>query len=336
MDRPRARRKDPAGSLIQTKTLFLDASVGPTDSGRVTATDPRAPALAGAFLRHLGGERDLSPNTVDAYRRDLEQYFEFCRRARSDPATATYKTVRSYLAWLTTRGFARASVHRKAATLRAYYRFLIRRGEREDNPATAVATPKRASLLPPVLKRAQVEALIGLPPGDDPVGLRDRAILELLYGCGIRVGELTALDLDEIGFARAEIRVLGKGRKERIVPLGEPAADALRTYLAKARSWFISDGSPPAALFYNRRGKRLGQRDVRALVTRYARETMPGGKASPHTFRHTFATHLLEGGADLRVVQELLGHVDLRTTQIYTRVSRDRLRQVYELSHPRA
>jgi integrase/recombinase XerC len=288
------------------------------------------------FLRHLGPERNLSQNTVDAYRRDLEQYFEFCARERSDPMTVKHQTVRRYLAWLTTRGFARASVHRKAASLRAFYRFAVKRGERKDNPALVVATPKKGSRLPAILKRAQVDSLMTLPPDDDAIGLRDRAILELLYSCGVRVSELTGLDLDEVDFGRAQIRVMGKGRRERIVPVGEPALDAIRTYLAKARSELIRDGSPPAALFYNRRGKRLGTRDVRALVTAYAREVVPGGKVSPHTFRHTFATHLLEGGADLRAVQELLGHIDLRTTQIYTRVSRDRLRQVYELAHPRA
>jgi tyrosine recombinase XerC len=298
---------------------------------RASATE-----LVAAFLRHLEAERDLSPNTVAAYRRDLEQYLEFCGRLRRDPVSATHDTVRRFLAWLTTRGMARASVHRKAATLRAFYRFSVRRGVRGDNPATVVATPKRANLLPTVLKRAQAESLVELPPTDEPDGVRDRAILELLYGCGIRVGELTALDIDEVDFSGGVVRVLGKGRKERIVPLGEPAADALRTYLAKARSRFIRDGSPPAALFYNRRGKRMGQRDVRAVVTKYAREVVPGGKTSPHTFRHSYATHLLEGGADLRTVQELLGHVDLRTTQIYTRVSREKLRQVYELTHPRA
>ena len=295
-----------------------------------------APDLVAAFLRHLSAERDLSPHTVAAYRRDLEQYLEFCGRLRADPVTASHQTVRRFLAWLTTRGMARASIHRKAATLRAFYRFCVRRGVRADNPATVVATPKRASLLPSVLKRTQAAILVELPPTDEPDGVRDRAILELLYGCGIRVGELTALDIDEVDFSSGHVRVLGKGRKERIVPLGEPAADALRTYLAKARSWFMKDGSPPAALFYNRRGKRIGQRDVRAVVTKYAREVVPGGKTSPHTFRHSYATHLLEGGADLRTVQELLGHVDLRTTQIYTRVSREKLRQVYELTHPRA
>jgi len=295
-----------------------------------------AARILARFLRHLESERNLSPNTVDAYRNDLDQFFEFCRRERTDPMTAKHQTVRRYLAWLTTRGFARASVHRKAASVRAFYRFCIKRGERADNPAMLVATPKKGSRLPAVLKRSQVDALVTLPPADDPIGLRDRAVMELLYSCGIRVAELTGLDVDEVDFGRAQVRVMGKGSRERIVPMGEPASEALRTYVARARSALIRDGSPPAALFFNRRGKRLGQRDVRALVTTYAREVVPGGKVSPHTFRHTFATHLLEGGADLRAVQELLGHVDLRTTQIYTRVSRERLRRVYDLSHPRA
>jgi tyrosine recombinase XerC len=297
-----------------------------------------APQLADAFFRHLGSERDLSPNTIDAYRRDLTEYFEFCRRQQRarDPIRVDHKVVRAYLAWLTTRGRERSTVRRKAAALRTFYEFARRRGAREDNPARSVDTPKRGSYLPTVMKRSKVDVLLGLPPTDDPVGLRDRAILEVLYSCGIRVSELTGLDLDEVDFRAGQIRVMGKGRRERIVPMGEPASDALRTYLAKGRSALIKDTSPPAALFYNRRGKRIGVRDVRALVTRYAREVVPGGKVSPHTFRHTFATHLLEGGADLRAVQELLGHVDLRTTQIYTRVSQDRLRRAYELSHPRA
>lgn len=271
-----------------------------------------------------------------AYRRDLEQFFEFCRRGGADPVRARAETVRRFLASRATLKLSRASVARKAASLRSFYRFLVRLGVRPDNPAALLSAPKRGRQLPGVLKRAQVETLLDLPPLDEPVGLRDRAILELLYGSGIRVGELTGLDIDAVDFGRSQVRVLGKGRKERMVPLGEPAGDAIRTYLAVARDTFLAGGSPPAALFYNRRGRRIGQRDVRRLVTRYAREALPGGKGSPHTFRHTFATHLLEGGADLRSVQELLGHADLKTTERYTHVSRERLRRVYELAHPRA
>ena len=286
------------------------------------------------FLRHLSGERNLSRNTTDAYRRDLEQFVSFCARLGVEPIHADAKTIRRFLAQRGTLGDARTTIARKASTLRAYFRFVVRREHRADNPAAAVVTPKRAHLLPTVLKRSHVDALLELPPRDDPWGARDRAILELLYATGIRVGELTALDLD--GLQGSSVRVLGKGRKERIVPLGEPARDAIRTYVAQARVATMKEQSPPAALFYNHKGRRIGQRDVRAMVKRYIDEVVPGGKGSPHTFRHTFATHLLENGADLRSVQELLGHVDLRTTQIYTHISRERLRSSYDTAHPRA
>lgn len=294
-----------------------------------------AERLAEQFLVELRA-RDLSPNTVDAYGRDVAEFLRFCERLGADPLRAGPDTVRSFLARQTTLGRARSTVARKAASLRGFYRFALRRKVRPDNPATLVGTPKRARLLPGVLKRREVDALVALPPDDDPYGLRDRAIIELLYGAGIRVSELCGLDVDDVDFRGGRVRVLGKGRKERIVPMGEPAADALRRYLARGRPATVKEGSPAAALLYNRRGRRMGPRDVRSVVYRYAREAAPGAKVSPHTLRHTFATHLLEGGADLRSVQELLGHVDLRTTQIYTQVSRERLREAYERAHPRA
>ncbi|MFN2613191.1 MAG: tyrosine recombinase [Actinomycetota bacterium] len=286
------------------------------------------------FLRFLSGERNLSPNTVAAYGRDLAQFTDFCAQLDTSPLRAHADTVRSFLAKRGTLGDARTTLARKAAALRAFYRFAVRRKLRADNPAALVKTPKRARMLPMVIKESQIDPLLSLPPRDDPFGARDRAILEVLYGSGIRVAELCALDVDDVG--GSSIKVLGKGRKERIVPLGDPAKDALREYVAHARAATITEQSPPAALFYNRKGKRIGQRDVRALVARYVAEIVPGGKASPHTFRHSFATHLLEHGADLRSVQELLGHADLRTTQIYTHVSMERLREVYREAHPRA
>jgi tyrosine recombinase XerC len=286
------------------------------------------------FLNHLAGERNLSSNTVAAYRRDLTQFVEFCARAKTTPLSADAKQIRSFLAQRATLGDARSTLARKASALRSFYRFAVKRKRRADNPAALVGTPKRGRALPVVLRTSYVEALLDLPPRDDAWGARDRAILELLYGAGLRVGELCALDVDDIH--GSQVRVLGKGRKERVVPLGEPAKDAVRGYLVHARGTTMSGQSPPAALFYNRKGKRIGQRDVRSMVERYIREVVPGGKGSPHTFRHTFATHLLENGADLRSVQELLGHVDLRTTQIYTQVSRERLRTVYDDAHPRA
>jgi integrase/recombinase XerC len=288
------------------------------------------------FLRHLGGERNLSINTVAAYRRDLAQFIEFCGRLKTDPMRADPKTIRRFLAQRMTLGDARTSIARKASCLRTFYRFAVRRKLRADNPAALVSAPKRGRTLPQIMKSSQIDTLLALPPDDDPFGTRDRAILEVLYGAGVRVGELAALDLEDVDFAAGRLKVLGKGRKERLVPLGQPGMDALRHYITHARSETMREGSPPAALFYNRKGRRIGQRDVRAMVSKYAKEVIPGGKVSPHTFRHTFATHLLEGDADLRSVQELLGHVDVKTTQIYTHVSRERLRKVYDEAHPRA
>jgi len=288
------------------------------------------------FLRHLGGERNLSPNTVAAYRRDLSQFIDFCARLHVDPMRADAKAIRRFLAQRMTLGDARTSIARKASCLRTFYRFAVRRKLRADNPAALVSAPKRGRTLPQIIKSSQIDTLLGLPPGDDAFGSRDRAIFEVLYGAGVRVGELTALDLEDVDFAAARLRVMGKGRKERLVPLGQPGMDALRHYITHARGQTMREGSPPAALFYNRKGRRIGQRDVRAMVEKYAKEVIPGGKVSPHTFRHTYATHLLEGDADLRSVQELLGHVDVKTTQIYTQVSRERLRKVYDQAHPRA
>lgn len=307
----------------------------------VTSESPQVPAQArssvpDAFLRHIGLERNLSQNTVDAYRRDLAQFDEFCARLDTDPLRADATTVRRYLAWLATRGYARTSVGRKASTLRAFYRFVVRLKIREDNPAALVTAPRAARRLPTIIKRAQMEALLALPPRDDPFGVRDRAILEILYGGGLRVGELVALNLDSLDVDTARVLVLGKGQKERMVPLGEPAIDAVRDYLESARAATMNTRSPMIAMFFNKRGRRIGVRDVRSMVHRYVQEVIPGGNASPHTFRHTFATHLLEGDADLRSVQELLGHVDLRTTQIYTQVSTERLKKIYVNAHPRA
>lgn len=295
----------------------------------------RAAAPFAAYLQHLRA-RDLSPNTIDAYRSDLEEFFSHCARAHQDPLDATEETVRSFLASRTTIGRARTSVARKASSLRGFYRFIVRTGLRPDNPANGVVTPKRASRLPQVLPRDGIDPLLDLPPDDDPVGVRDHAILELLYGGGMRVGELVALDVDDLDLRAGRTRVRGKGRKERMVPLGEQAITALRRYLGVPRAAMLRDHTPVGAVFVNRKGKRMGTRDVRAMVERYAAEALPGHHVTPHTFRHTYATHLLEGGADLRSVQELLGHADLRTTQIYTHVSRERLRAVYDRAHPHA
>lgn len=296
-----------------------------------------------AFLEHLRHERNLSSNTVEAYRRDLEQFVEFCARLGTQPARADTKAIRRFLAQRSTLGDARSTVARKASSLRQLYRFAhVRLKIREDNPAALVPVPRRGKKLPQTIRPADMDRLLELPSTDEAsddrgraVLARDLAVLELLYGTGMRVGELVSLDLEALDLRHGRIRVVGKGRKERILPLHRAAIGAVERYLDR-RSLLMRDTSPSSALFFNLKGRRLGPSDVRRLVDKYVGRLGDGKHASPHTFRHTFATDLLDGGADLRSVQELLGHVDLRTTQIYTQVSRERLRKVYDNAHPRA
>jgi integrase/recombinase XerC len=310
---------------------------------------PAARHALEAFVAHLGDERGLSTHTVAAYRRDVTQFLQFAGRAGvTDPEQVEPLLLRRFLALQRTRGLAASSIARKAAALRACFRLLARRGLVADNPAAELGVPRGARRLPVVLKPRQVDRLLAGPTPVDPVGLRDRAILELLYATGIRVGELCGLRLGDVDLGSDTVRVLGKGAKQRIVPFGEPARAALLDYLARGRSAMLPEGRDPArpdgrgseadreALFFNRRARPMGQRDVRAMLERYrVGAGIPAG-TSPHTLRHSFATHLLEGGADLRAVQELLGHVALTTTQTYTHVSNERLRRVYEQAHPRA
>ncbi len=297
-----------------------------------------------AFGEHLRHERNLSPNTIDAYRRDIEQFVEFCARLGTPPATANTKAIRRFLAQRTTLGDARSTVARKASSLRQLYRFAqVRLKLREDNPAALVPVPKRGSKLPQTIKPSDMTRLLDMPSGEEPDDPKERAILrrdlvvlEMLYGTGMRVGELVSLDVDALDLRGRRLRVMGKGRKERLLPLHPAAIGAIEAYLDGPRATLMKPASPDQALFFNRKGKRMGPADVRRLVDLYVGRLGDGKHASPHTFRHTFATHLLDGGADLRSVQELLGHVDLRTTQIYTQVSRERLRKVYDDAHPRA
>jgi integrase/recombinase XerC len=296
-----------------------------------------------AFIAHLRDERGLSSNTVAAYQGDLTQFFAFAAAAgRPAPADADPMLLRRYLAQLHARGLAAASLQRKVASLRACFRYLRRRGLVAGDPAALLEAPKGERRLPVVLKPRQVEALLAAPDAGDPVGLRDRAVLELLYATGIRVGELCGLRLPDVDLEARTVRVVGKGAKERLVPFGEPAHAALSAYLAAGRLLMLppaaADVAPGAieAVFLNRRAKPLTPRDARALLARYRIGTDAPNGTSPHTLRHSFATHLLEGGADLREVQELLGHAALTTTQTYTHVSKERLRRVYEQAHPRA
>jgi site-specific recombinase XerD len=313
-----------------------------------------------AFVAHLRDERGLSGHTVAAYRRDMTQFLQFAGRAGvTDPAQVEPLLLRRFLALQRTRGLAAASIARKAAALRSGFRFLARRRLVPDDPAAGLGVPRGPKRLPVVLKPRQVDRLLAGPDPVDPIGLRDRAILELLYATGIRVGELCGLRLGDVDLAADTVLVLGKGGKQRVVPFGEPARVALLDYLVKGRDAMLPGpdqprpasaqartGAAPApgpdgtgdreALFFNRRRRPMTQRDVRGMLERYRLAAGAPAGTSPHTLRHSYATHLLEGGADLRAVQELLGHVALTTTQTYTHVSNERLRRVYEQAHPRA
>jgi integrase/recombinase XerC len=292
-----------------------------------------------AWLRAAAAERDLSPHTLAAYRRDLAQLQRWLGRGGLGSLEELDRRVlRRWLGWLAELGYARSSIARKASAVRSMLRWAVERGLLPTDPSEDLLTPKLGRPLPRVLRPAEVRALCELPPTDDPTGLRDRGILELLYGSGLRVSELCGLDVDDVDLGSASVRVLGKGRKERLVPLSAPARRAVGAYLSGARGALV-EAHPEAgagpALLINRRGARLGPRSVRALLAKY---TGAGGFApvGPHDLRHSFATHLLDGGADLRSVQEMLGHESLGTTQIYVHVSNERLKAVYERSHPRA
>jgi integrase/recombinase XerC len=301
-----------------------------------------------AFVESLVGR---SPHTRSAYERDVAEFVGWCERgACASPADLDHRTLRRFLAYLDTRGFARSTIARKAAALRAYLRFLRRHGLVTGDPGATLRAPKGTSRLPRVLRSDEVNELLDdvavgvdlvlaeAADGDDPVAvavvLRDLAVLEVLYGAGLRVAECCGLRIADCDLAGGLVTVLGKGSKIRRVPIGAPAVEALAAWLERGRPQLETPDSPRDAVFLNRRGRTLSPRDARRVLERHP---LPDGRSvHPHALRHAYATHLLEGGADLRAVQELLGHADLATTQIYTHVTRDRLRAVYEATHPRA
>ena len=284
------------------------------------------------FLCYLDTERNVSPHTLAAYRSDLEQFARFLsgERVPPSPEAVDHLAIRRYLAHLH-KGHAKSSIGRKLSALRALFRYLMREGSLERNPAELVSTPKKEKRLPFHLGIDQVEALVGAPSGADERALRDRAILETLYSCGLRVSELTGINVADLDLSGGVVRVMGKGGKERIVPVGSYARQALRAYLTER-----GEPAPGDPLFLNSRRGRLTRRSVARIVDRHMLLIAAMRKVSPHTLRHTFATHLLEGGADLRAIQELLGHASLSTTQKYTHVSIDKLMEVYDRAHPKA
>jgi integrase/recombinase XerC len=279
---------------------------------------------------------DVSPATSLAYTKDVAAFADWADRGGVDgPEAVSRLMLRRYLAYLGTRGYARRTVARKVAALRRYFGWLRHCGTIEADPAARLSAPAGEGRLPRVLSRPELETLLDEPPSavdGDPaeVRLRDDAVLELLYGSGLRVAELCGLGPGDVDVRRRLVTVWGKGSRQRQVPMSEAAAEAVRGWLAAGRPALTKEGSPCDALFLNRRGRRLTPRDVRRLLDRRA-----PSPTHPHALRHSFATHLLDGGADLRVVQELLGHASLQTTQVYTHVSKERFLAVYEASHPR-
>jgi len=287
-----------------------------------------------AFDRDMRA-RSLAERTRKAYGVDLGQFVEWSRARGLEPAKVRHRDVRRYGAGLSSAGSSAATVARKLAAVRGLFDFLVRSERVGQNPADLVSSPKKEQKLPRVLSGEQARDLLERIPARTPLELRDRAMLELAYSCGLRCEEIVNLDRDSFDFESEQLRVLGKGSKERLLPVGEPAQRALRRYLDKGRHALA--GEPrEAALFLSKSGRRLSNSDVRRRLALWVREAAPAAGVSPHALRHSFATHLLEGGADLRAIQELLGHASISTTQVYTRVDAARLREAYAATHPRA
>ncbi len=279
--------------------------------------------------------RGAAERTRRAYAVDLAGFGEWAAEQGLGPGDVRHRDVRRFAAGLSAAGAAPATVARKLASLRGLYGFMVRTERAGHNPAELVPSPKRAQSLPKVLTTEQMRALLERIPAHTPLELRDRAMLELAYSCGLRCEEIVNLDCGALDFDSEQVRVLGKGSKERILPVGEPAQRALRRYLERGRRALATDPREQA-LFLSKSGRRLSNSDVTRRLGLWTREAALAAGVSPHALRHSFATHLLEGGADLRTIQELLGHASISTTQVYTRVDAARLRDTYAASHPRA
>ncbi len=290
-----------------------------------------------AFLEQLRVVRKASEHTVRAYARDLSDFAAFLEaEGVTEWQQVTVLTLRQYLNWLFAQGYERRSIARKLSSVRSFFRFLARMGYISVNPALDLKQPRLPQKLPTVLEVSEVERLLSSPDTSTPRGLRDRAILELLYATGLRVSEVASLRISDIDFAEKLVRVKGKGGKERIALLHDEALNWLERYLTESRPLFLQRGKQVTDIvFVSQKGTPLTVRQIHRLVDGYAKKVL-GRRISPHALRHSFATHLLEGGADLRVIQELLGHSSLAATQIYTRLSRTHLKRVYEKAHPRS
>ena len=293
-------------------------------------------SLIQEFIDYLGHEKGLASNTLESYSRDLKQYYGFLSGDSSlSLENASQSTIVAYLMDLRKQGKATATIARRLAALKAFYQFLVKENYVESDPTGELSSPKLERKLPKVLTVEEVERLLAQPDFSTPAGKRDKAMLELLYATGIRVSELVNLNVQDVDLQEGFVRCLGKGSKERVVPIGEMAIIALRSYLENARSKLIADPKEKA-LFVNHHGRRLTRQGFWKIVKKYSQQALIRKEITPHTLRHSFATHLLENGADIRAVQEMLGHADISTTQIYTHVTKDRLKDVYAKSHPRA
>jgi integrase/recombinase XerD len=291
------------------------------------------------FLAYLELERGLSQNTLQSYRSDLLQFGAYLHERGTTAEDAGPEDVSGFLTHLATGNghapVATATIQRKAAALRSFYKHLRREGIRESDPTASLSSPRRSQKLPNVLGRSEVKRLLEQPKGTDPIALRDRALLELMYACGLRASEAVDLEPSALDLRDGVARVRGKGSKERLVPVGRIAAKAVEAYLARGRPPLVGARSEPR-LFVNFRGGKLSRQGLYKIIARHAKSAGLAGKMSPHTLRHTFATHLLAGGCDLRSVQEMLGHADVSTTQLYTHLSNQHLKEVYFSAHPRA
>jgi integrase/recombinase XerD len=291
------------------------------------------------FLDYMAVERGASPNTIDAYGRDLARYAELlAERGVTSPDAVTRDDVTAYMARLIDQGLAASSIERKVAAVKSFHKFLVRDGVTENHPTASLPLPKKPERLPAVVSVGDVERLLDQPFPEGPSGYRDRALLEVLYGCGLRASELTGLDTADVDLSEGFVRVFGKGGKERVVPIAGAALAALGEYLVHGRPFLRAKGGAarqdPSAVIVSVRGRRLNRQTIFEIVRRYGGRV--GLELHPHTLRHSFATHMLEGGADLRSLQEMLGHADISTTQVYTHVDRTHLRAEYLSTHPRA
>jgi len=296
---------------------------------------PSPPELVDRFLVHLRVERGVSPNTVRAYGADLARYLEWADRASVDPVHLTHRQLRLYLAELDRARYARTTISRRLSSVRSWFGYLVAHGWVDSDPSAVLSAPRLPSRLPRIVPPDELVAILEAPDSSTPEGMRDAAILELLYASGLRVAEVSALRLADLDLAQGQITAFGKGSKERLVPVHPYAVARIRSWLSDGRPVFVRAESPDA-VFLSSRGHALSADAIRRLFKRYLHQAGATSSLSPHALRHTFATHMLEGGADLRTVQELLGHVALSTTQIYTHLSMKRLQDVHRTAHPRA